>query len=266
MLADGTARRKASRRVLGTLIDRLDWLARRLYDELCGMHPDVRAWHFQWLATRRLHRSLRPILAELRGLVLDVGCGKKPYGPWMTGVEKGRVVGIDVNPGPGVDVAVGDTGPWPFPNDTFDAALCTQVLEHVLDPDATLREIHRVLAPEGTLVLTIPFLYHEHGAPRDFRRFSLQEAVRLLGGRFVIEESRKAGAFGSTLCTMFLSWLWTNWDRHAAGRAAKLPLLPFWMAATLIVNGAGLFLDAIDGTGAYYGDVLVVARKSKHNG
>jgi SAM-dependent methyltransferase len=262
----GLCRRLVTRRSLAALLDRLDFAARRTYDALCGTHPNIHSWHFQWLATRELHRNLRPLLAEIRGRVLDVGCGRKPYAAWMTLVGRHEIVGLDVTPGQEVDVTVAESGKWPFRDGMFDAVLCTQVLEHSVDPEGTMEEIHRVLAAGGTLILTVPFLAHEHGAPRDFRRYSVQEVVRLLSERYAIMKSKKVGAFGSTATTIALSWLWTSWDRRAAMRAVKFPLLPVWMACTVLLNVAGLALDAMDATGAYYGNVLVVARKRTDTG
>lgn len=42
----------------------------------------------------------------------------------------------------------------PYPDGSFDAVLCAQVLEHLLDPAAGMRELARVAAPGGRLVLT----------------------------------------------------------------------------------------------------------------
>ena len=44
----------------------------------------------------------------------------------------------------------------PFPDRTFRAILCTEVIEHTADPAAAVQELCRVLAPGGTLVLTVP--------------------------------------------------------------------------------------------------------------
>jgi len=256
------AEEKHTRRSLRSAwVERMDAAAVRVHDAVCGTHPNLRGWHFQWLAVRYLYRDLRRVLAALRGRVLDVGCGGKPYAAWLRQAEKDRLVGIDVVPGPGVDVVVGEGGGWPFPDGSFDAVLCTQVLEHVADLDGTLEEIHRVLAPSGVLVVTVPFLYHEHGAPRDFRRFSRHEVVRLFSGRYEIVEVNAEGGFGSTSCMLLLSWLRAAWDRRSPARLVKLPLLPAWLAFTLVVNGLGLLLNGVDGTGAYYGNVLVVARR-----
>lgn len=239
----------------------LDALANRAYDAICGTHPNLRCCHFQWLAVRDLHKDLRGVLPGIRGRVLDVGCGEKPYASWLFGVDRERIVGIDIVPGPEVDVVVEDGSRWPFADVSFDAVLCTQVLEHAADLDGTLEEIDRVLAPSGTVVVTAPFLYHLHGAPRDFRRFSLQEAIRLFSGRYEIIEARTQGRVGSTVCTLLLSWLWTIWNRRFTTRVVKIPLLPAWIAATLLLNCLGLLLDGLDSTGAYYGNVMVVARK-----
>jgi 2-polyprenyl-3-methyl-5-hydroxy-6-metoxy-1,4-benzoquinol methylase len=44
----------------------------------------------------------------------------------------------------------------PFGRDTFDYVVSSEVIEHIPDPYAALRELHRVLKPGGTLVLSTP--------------------------------------------------------------------------------------------------------------
>lgn len=51
---------------------------RRFYDGLCGRHPRTQPWHFQWLDTFYLYRSLRRLLPTLEGRVLDAG-----YASWQ---------------------------------------------------------------------------------------------------------------------------------------------------------------------------------------
>ena len=60
---------------------------------------------------------------------------------------------------------VGDIAKIPVRDGSFDAVLCSEVLEHVDDPVASLSELKRVLKPGGTLILTAPFCSMTHFAP-----------------------------------------------------------------------------------------------------
>src|ERR1043165_4136213 len=85
--------------------------------------------------------------------VLDLGCAHKPYFPLFRPYAR-RYVGLDVGrTTKEVDVVGGASAP-PFAAGRFDAVLCSQVLEHVPDPLATLREIARVLKPGGRVLLS----------------------------------------------------------------------------------------------------------------
>jgi SAM-dependent methyltransferase len=54
-----------------------------------------------------------------------------------------------------------DAADIPVPDSTFDAALCTEVLEHVPDPIAVVRELARILKPGGRLLLSAPLGLHQ---------------------------------------------------------------------------------------------------------
>lgn len=231
------------------------------YDRLCGVHPRIRSWHFQWLAVKDLYRDLRRVLPGIRGRVLDVGCGEKPYLSWMRNVDRSQVVGVDTVPGPHVDVVVEAGRPWGFTDGSFEAVLCTQMLEHVEDPEQVLSEIHRVLVPGGIVYATLPFLYGEHGAPRDYARWSFHGAARLFAARFEIVELTKQGGAGSTTGLLLLGWMDATTGRSRLLRLVRPVLLPVRMALSAAVNMAGLLWDRMDRTGAYYSNLLVVARK-----
>lgn len=95
---------------------------------------------------------------ELNGSVLDIGCG---IGDFLA-FRKGSV-GVDVNSKlvahcrhRGLDARVMDVNVLPFENATFDSAVLDNVLEHLVEPDLLLAEAHRVLRPQGTLVVGVP--------------------------------------------------------------------------------------------------------------
>jgi SAM-dependent methyltransferase len=99
--------------------------------------------------------------------VLDYGCGSG-YGSAAIAGEARSVTGVDVSAEaieyarahyqqPNLDYRViAPAQPLPFEAGAFQTVLSFQVLEHVSDPDAYLREIARVLEPGGTLVLATP--------------------------------------------------------------------------------------------------------------
>lgn len=60
---------------------------------------------------------------------------------------------------------VSDITAIPAPDDSFDAILCSEVLEHVPEPARALDEFTRLLKPGGVLILTAPFTSNVHMAP-----------------------------------------------------------------------------------------------------
>lgn len=67
---------------------------------------------------------------------------------------------------------IADAHQLPFESGLFDAVVIQAVLEHVLDPSIVVREIWRVLRPNGYLYAETPFLQHVHEGAYDFTRFT----------------------------------------------------------------------------------------------
>ena len=67
---------------------------------------------------------------------------------------------------------VADAHRIPLPNDSFDGAIIQAVLEHVLDPNRVVAEIHRVLKSNAIVYAETPFLQHVHEGAYDFSRFT----------------------------------------------------------------------------------------------
>ncbi len=75
---------------------------------------------------------------------------------------------------------ISDLHQLPFPDNTFDVILNTQVLEHVNNPGHVVQEMYRVLKPGGKLCLTLPQGWKEHQAPHDYFRFTRYGIISLL--------------------------------------------------------------------------------------
>ena len=105
-------------------------------------------------------------LPELQGKVaLDAGCGKGRFSHF-TAEHVGALVALDgsaavhaaarnLSPRPNVVVVKSDIRHAPFADRSFDFIFCLGVLHHLEDPEAGFRELVRMLAPEGLLLLYV---------------------------------------------------------------------------------------------------------------
>jgi SAM-dependent methyltransferase len=105
---------------------------------------------------------------HLGGRILELGCGIGTYSCRLRPFAK-QLSCVDMDPGfvaqvramfgddPGVAVEVGTVGGGlDFPPASFDVAVCLNVLEHIEDDAAALRQLRSWLAPGGKLVLQVP--------------------------------------------------------------------------------------------------------------
>ena len=72
-----------------------------------------------------------------------------------------------------------------IPDDSFDLVICTEVLEHTLDPFAATKEIKRILNPGGFTFISVPFNFRIHGPLPDCWRFT-EHGLRTLLKEFNI--------------------------------------------------------------------------------
>ncbi len=75
--------------------------------------------------------------------------------------------------------------------------LCTEVLEHLPEPQRAVDEMFRVLKPGGTLLLTTRFLFPIHDAPHDYFRFTKYGLRHLLRRFDVLELREEADSVGT---------------------------------------------------------------------
>ena len=93
-----------------------------------------------------------------------------------------------------------DAAALPLAGNSFNAVICSELLEHVPDPKEVLNEAHRVLRPNGKLLLCVPFLFPIHADPYDYGRYTdhyWREALGQIG--FVNTQIECQGLFWSVL-------------------------------------------------------------------
>ena len=114
----------------------------------------------------------------IQGRWLDCGCADGYYAAGLLEAGASEVVGSDIaadrvdeaarlwKAEPRLSFVATDPYTLPFPDDSFDAVLLNEVMEHVADQDASLSEVRRILRDDGVLVIFSPnrwFPFEGHG-------------------------------------------------------------------------------------------------------
>lgn len=138
--------------------------------------------HYLW---RNVDAAAGRALAALRAngveepRVLDVGCGERPYQELFAGCS---YVGLNDSACNARPDFIADAQRMPLRDESVDLVFCSQVVEHVTDPQRLLGECARVLRPEGWLLLTAPMFWPLHEEPHDYLRFTAH-GLRLMSAR-----------------------------------------------------------------------------------
>jgi ubiquinone/menaquinone biosynthesis C-methylase UbiE len=94
----------------------------------------------------------------------------------------------------------------PFQDETFDGVIIQAVLEHVLEPDKCVQEIHRVLKGKGIVYAETAFMQQVHGGRYDFMRFTHLGHQRLFRAFEEIDSGAVCGP-GMALAWAYQSFL-----------------------------------------------------------
>jgi SAM-dependent methyltransferase len=146
--------------------------------------------HWWYVGRRRIIRSLvEKICAKMKSpKILDVGCGTGANLKMLA--DFGAAEGVDISPQAvefcrerGLDsVKLGAAEQLPYENDSFDLVTALDVIEHLDDDVAGLREIRRVLRRDGRVLLFVPAFMFLWGVQDDVsnhrRRYTLPSLVK----------------------------------------------------------------------------------------
>lgn len=190
---------------------------------------------YWWFVGRRrlVMRLLEPCLKSGSGWLLDAGCGT---GALLTELQQQarHVVGLDLEPlalryarqRGEFALVQARLEALPFRSNTFDAITALDVLEHLPDDRPALRELRRVLKPDGVLIITVPayrFLWSKHDiALHHYRRYTARELrARLHEAGF---EVRKLSYAVSLLFVPILLFRWLDRLRRTPPAATLVPV------------------------------------------
>lgn len=149
---------------------------------------------YWWFVGRRiiLGETIQRHISAPVEQALDIGCGTGGNLPVLSRFSK-TVIGLDTSPhaldycqsrGWNTVGLMGADGHLDFTDETAGLITLFDILEHVADERPLLREISRVLRPDGLLIITVPafqFLWSEHDAAlHHYRRYTRNNLTRLL--------------------------------------------------------------------------------------
>jgi len=157
---------------------------------MCKLYPTVRRWSVRW-KRRLIERRKAP------GRILDVGCGTGEFLAEMSR-HGWEAVGLDqdgeaveyARRAYGLDAQTVDIEDFSAVDESFDVVTFWHVLEHLPNPKGALRQVRRILKPDGLLLLAVPNIdsldfqvYREDWValdfPRHFRHFDGGSLERL---------------------------------------------------------------------------------------
>ena len=138
----------------------------RFYQEVGERYPEEEIV-YNTLRGRLRKKFVLQHLDTWSGLLLDIGCNK---GTYLTEYRGGTSFGVDISShvlykakekckGKNLpcNLIVGDAEQLSFLKDrSFDKILCSELLEHVYNPEKVIADISRLLKPNGTLLVTVP--------------------------------------------------------------------------------------------------------------
>jgi SAM-dependent methyltransferase len=119
----------------------------------------------RFILEQQFARVTRALRLEPAQRVLDLGCGIGNFLAWLSHREEVSLHGLDLavtslqmarSTVTAVDFTAGDAESLPYRDSAFDRVVCNGAAHHLLDPRQGFREMFRVLAPGGMLVMHEP--------------------------------------------------------------------------------------------------------------
>jgi SAM-dependent methyltransferase len=173
-----------------------------------------------------LERNLRQIPEGAR--VLNIGASGG-YHDLVRRVAEERgfsVQSSDIDPARQPDI-VDDICASNLPSDTFDVVVMADVLEHVRQPFQAASEIRRILKPDGSALLIVPFFYPIHDRPHDYFRFT-EYGLRLLFSEMEIVKFERRGNWLEALLMSAAR------IAHEPGKAGRMAIIVVPVCALLL--------------------------------
>lgn len=134
----------------------------RFYENLASKYGDA-GYYTHPIGISRKKKIIKMVDPQKNDVICDLGCGEGNLSRDIVKKVK-KIYGVDISPTRvkrarknGIDAVCADVCLTSFKSNCFDKVICSEVIEHVINPKELIHELNRILKKGGTVVLTVPF-------------------------------------------------------------------------------------------------------------
>lgn len=199
-------------------------------DKDAFLEPSIEKHYELYVIRKSLLKAVKEVSCELKGTLIDVGCGIMPYKEFL--LENSRIdtyIGVEWEGSSYLERVRPDKF-WngktlPFEDSSVDCCMATELFEHLENPEEVASDVFRVVKPGGILFLTVPFLWPLHEIPNDEYRytpFSIRRILRNVGFKDANISIKATGGWYACLAQMIAH---TLVEEQSKGLARKVLIL-----------------------------------------
>lgn len=193
----------------------------------------------------------------INGNLIDIGCGYSPYKSLLL-KNVSKYEGMDLVHYNEDVTHIGDIlNKNPFHENQFDCGISFEVLEHIPNSDEFIKQIYKIIKPDGYFIISVPHLSRLHEEPLDFYRFTKYGLIEIFtrNGFEIVEIEPKGSLFsflGHQISILFVPTFW------------QIPILKYVVLFLnyLLITLPCFWIDRIiDKNGVFAQGYILVAKK-----
>lgn len=225
-------------------------------------HPNRKAHN--WLLYDLGEKWLLEYSKYYKGNLYDLGCGEAPYKDFFLKYCN-TYTGVDWSSSMHnckADIISNLNEKLNLNDNIADTVISLSVMEHLCEPQIFLNECNRILKDNGTLILSVPWMWHIHEAPNDYYRFTPYGLKYLLkkAGFSEVHIQPTTGFFTTIFVKINYFTLRLIKGSELRRKLIKPFLLPFWFISQKI---APILDNMHRGWSLEAQSFYVIAKKSK---
>jgi SAM-dependent methyltransferase len=172
---------------------------------------------YVYTVRKLLQKAVDRNINKFKGILVDLGCGEMPYKQYILDKNKNitKYIGIDVDcnkyhqsikpdliwDGKKIELEDGE----------INTVIATELFEHLSNIEIVLEDIYRVLAKDGGLFFTVPFIWPLHETPHDEYRYTPYSLKRILEKAGFNDISiTPLGGYNASLAQMLGIWIYNH--------------------------------------------------------